>query len=190
MQTDEKTINDLVRRSRQGDNNALGDLVRSHSRLIQAVSARMTRNMQMQEDIFQEVVLRVIRGIRGFNQTCKFSTWLYRITVNVALTALAKEGGHTKTLGLDEAPEQPDGHGRSMEESLERREMFRNAMKAVLRMPEKNREIFSMFYFADTSVTEIAGQTGKSETAVKAVLFKGRKEIVKHLKKQGLWESL
>jgi predicted DNA-binding protein YlxM (UPF0122 family) len=47
-----------------------------------------------------------------------------------------------------------------------------------------------MFYFGDISVGEIAAQTGKSQTAIKAVLLKGRKEIVNYLKMQGLWESL
>ena len=190
MQIDERTVSDLVLKSQQGDKEALSDLLRSQARFIQAVAARMTRNAEGQEDIFQEVVIRVIRNIRDFKGTCKFSTWLYRITVNVSLTLLAKEGWHKKALGLDDVPEQPIVDGRSIEESMERKEMFRNALAVVMNMPEQNREIFSMFYFADTSIGEIAGYTGKSQTAIKAVLFKGRKEIVTRLKKQGLWESL
>jgi RNA polymerase sigma-70 factor (ECF subfamily) len=190
MQIDEETVNELVRRSRQGDEKALGDLLKSHARLIQSASARMTRNMQMQEDIFQEVVVRVIRGIRDFKGACKFSTWLYQITVNVTLSAIEKERWYKKTIGLDDVPELPDGHAASTEDSIERREMFRNAMEAVMKMTEQNREIFSMFYFGDITIAEIAGRTGKSPTAIKAVLFKGRKEIVERLKKQGLWEPL
>jgi RNA polymerase sigma factor (sigma-70 family) len=189
LQIDEITVSDLVLKSQQGDKAALSDLLRSQARFIQAVAARMTRNAEGQEDIFQEVVIRVIRNIRDFKGTCKFSTWLYRITVNVSLTLLAKEGWHKKALELDDVPE-PRGDSRSIEESMERKEMFRNALAVVMNMPEQNREIFSMFYFADTSIGEIAGYTGKSQTAIKAVLFKGRKEIVTRLKKQGLWESL
>jgi RNA polymerase sigma-70 factor (ECF subfamily) len=190
MELDDTAINELILRSQQGDKEALGDLLRSQARLIQSVSARMTRNIQAQEDIFQDVVVRVIRGIKDFKGTCKFSTWLYRITVNVTLTALAKEGWHKKTIGIDDVPEQQDWDALRIDESLERKEMFRNAMSVVMNMSEQNKEIFSMFYFADTSIGEIATQTGKSQTAIKAVLFKGRKEIVARLKKQGLWESL
>jgi RNA polymerase sigma-70 factor, ECF subfamily len=190
VQIEEETIRDLVCRGQKGDKDAVGKLLLAYARFIQAVSARMTRNMQMQEDIFQEVVFRVIRKIRDFRGTCKFSTWLYRITANVTLTMLAKEGWHRKTVGLDEAPEQAGGNEKTTEELLERKEMFKNARAAVMRMSERNREIFSMFYFGDIGIGEIAAQTGKSETAIKAVLFKGRKEIVTRLKKQGLWESL
>jgi RNA polymerase sigma-70 factor (ECF subfamily) len=190
VQIEEETIRDLVCRAQKGDKEAAGQVLLAHARVIQAVSARMTRNLQLQEDIFQEVVIRVIRNIRDFKGTCKFSTWLYRITANVTLTMLAKEGWHKRTVGLDEIPEPASGDERAADESLERKEKFRNAMAAVLSMNGTNREIFSMFYFGDISISEIAAQTGKSETAIKAVLFKGRKEIVMRLKKQGVWESL
>jgi RNA polymerase sigma-70 factor, ECF subfamily len=190
MQIDEKTVDGLVVRSQQGDKEALGELLRSQARFIQAVSGRMTRNTQMQEDIFQEVVIRVIRSIRDFERTCKFSTWLYRITINVTLSMVEKEGWHKRTLDLDEVPEPRGSDGTAIDERMERKEMFKRAAAAVMAMKENNREIFSMFYFGDISVSEIAAQTGKSQTAIKAILFKGRKEIVRSLKKQGLWESL
>jgi RNA polymerase sigma-70 factor (ECF subfamily) len=190
VQTDEKTIGDLVRRSQEGDKESLGNLLWSQAKFIQAVSGRMTRNLQTQEDIFQEVVVRVIRSIRDFKGTCKFSTWLYRITVNVTLSTLMKEEGPKKTLGLDEVPEPRENDGTAIDERMERREMFRTAVAAVMAMTEQKREIFSMFYFGDISIGEIAAQTGKIQTAIKAILFKGRKEVVRRLKKQRIWESL
>jgi RNA polymerase sigma factor (sigma-70 family) len=190
VQIDEQTIGDLVRRSQEGDREALGELLRSQSRFIQAVSGRIVQNPETQEDVYQEVVMRVIRNIKDFKGNCKFSTWLYRITVNATLSIIEKEGWFKKTLGLDEMPEQVDRDGKTIDERLERKDMFRNAMAAVMKMKKQNREIFSMFYFGDISVGEIAAQTGKSQTAIKAVLFKGRKEIVNYLKRQGLWESL
>lgn len=177
---------DLVVRSQQGDASALKKLLVSNSRLIHAVSARMTRNPQMQEDIFQEVVMRVIRKISDFKGNCKFSTWLYRITVNVALTFLAKEGWYKKTVGLEEVPEHAMKSEQTIEDAVDRKHALREVMALVIKMSPKNREVFSLFYFADASIDEIARQTGMSLNGIKAILFKGRKMITKHFRKKGL----
>jgi RNA polymerase sigma factor (sigma-70 family) len=177
---------ELVVRSQQGDAGALKELLVSNSRLIQAVSARMTRNPQMQEDIFQEVVMRVIRKIGDFRGNCKFSTWLYRITVNVALTFMAKEGWYKKTVGLEEVPEQAMKSEQNIEDAVDRKRALKEVMAIVLKMSPKNREVFSLFYFADASIDEIARQTGMRSNGIKAVLFKARKMITKHLRKKGL----
>jgi RNA polymerase sigma-70 factor (ECF subfamily) len=176
----------LVMQSQRGDKGALGELLRVNSRLIQSVSARLTHNPQLQEDIFQEVVIRVVRKIGEFKGNCKFSTWLYRITVNVSFSMLAKEGVHGKTVALDELPDIVHNGRPDIEETIDNRRIFKNAVSVIGTMSKNNREVFSMFYFADASLSEIAQQTGKSENAIKAILFKGRKQIMKHLKKNGL----
>lgn len=190
MSSDIQADNELIRLSQNGDRSALEKLLADHARLIQTVSGRMTRNPEMQEDIFQEVVVRVIRGIRGFKGNCKFSTWLYRITANVTLTMLEKEGWYKNMADFDETPEHGMPQGQRADETIERKDLFRHAMAAVTEMAEEKREIFSLFYFADAGIDEIARQTGKSQTAVKAVLFKGRREIAGRLKKQGLLETV
>ncbi|HUI94075.1 MAG TPA: sigma-70 family RNA polymerase sigma factor [Chitinivibrionales bacterium] len=178
--------NDLVLRSQRGETDALRKLLISNSRLIQSVTARMTRNPQMQEDIFQEVAMRVVRGIKEFKGNCKFSTWLYRITVNVALTILVKEGGYKKTVALEDVPEHALKREQTIEDSVDRDRAFGEIRSAVLEMSPKNREVFSLFYFADASIDEIAAQTGMHSNGIKAILFKGRKTITKHLRKKGL----
>jgi RNA polymerase sigma-70 factor (ECF subfamily) len=182
--------NDLIRRCQDGDKNALQDLLAANSRLIQTVSARMTRNPDLQQDIFQEVIIRVMSGIRGFKGNCKFSTWLYRITVNVTLTMLEKENWYKKMADIDDTPEHFIKQEQGPNETIERKDLFRHAMNAVTKMAPGNREIFSLFYFADASIDEISRQTGKSGNAIKAVLFKGRKEIADRLKKQGLFATV
>jgi len=179
----------LVTQSQQGDKGALGELLRANSRLIQSVSARLTRNPQLQEDIFQEVVIRVIRKIGEFKGNCKFSTWLYRVTINVSFSMMAKEGAHGKTVALDDIPDMAHNSRPDIDEAIDNGRIFKNAVSLIAAMTKNNREVFSMFYFADASLSEIAQQTGKSENAIKAILFKGRKQITKHLKKNGLLKN-
>src|SRR5271157_2158082 len=181
---------DLVAKSRSGDTQALRELLFANAGMINGVAARITRNPQLTQDIFQEVAMRVIRKIGDFKGHCKFSTWLYRITVNVTFTVLARETEHRKTTGLDDVPEQVLADDQAIEESIDRRRMFEKAVTIIEGMPEISREIFSMFYFADASLEDIAKQTGKSENAIKAILFKGRRLVTKQLKKSGMMEVL
>jgi RNA polymerase sigma-70 factor (ECF subfamily) len=190
MDGTDAAVDDLVSRAQKGDRRSLGELLSSHAQLVQRVSARITRNPQLQEDIFQETVLRVVRNIGDFKGACKFSTWLYRITINVTFSVLAKEAFYKKTVPFTEAIEQANAVDGSIEERMDRKELFRHAVDEIATMPAMNREVFSLFYFAEAGIDEISKQTGKSENAVKAVLFKGRKAIVKHLRKKGLFDSL
>jgi RNA polymerase sigma-70 factor (ECF subfamily) len=181
---------DLVARSRNGDKQALRELLFANVGIIRSVAARITRNPQLSEDIFQEVAMRVIRKINDFRGQCKFSTWLYRIAVNVTFTMLARETDHKRVTGLDDVPEQALAGDQDIEEDIDRKRMFEKAVAVITGMPENSREVFSMFYLADASLDEIAKQTGKSENAIKAILFKGRKLITSHFKKSGLMQSV
>jgi RNA polymerase sigma factor (sigma-70 family) len=102
---------------------------------------------------------------------------------------LSREGWYKKMACLDEIPEhclQDNGH---TEESVEKKRLFGHAMTVVETLSVENQEIFSLFYFADASVSEIAGQTGKSKNAVKAILFKARRAIARDMKRKGLLVS-
>jgi RNA polymerase sigma-70 factor (ECF subfamily) len=190
MDTGPDPDSDLVERSRQGDASALRELLHANARLIQSVAARLTRNPQLQEDIFQEVVMRVIRKISEFRGNCKFSTWVYRITVNVTFSMLSREGVHKNALGLDEVAEQLSGGEHGIEDTIDQKRMFKEAVSVIMGMPQNNREVFSMFYLADASLDEIAKQTGKSQNAIKAILFKGRKLITRHLRRNGMLSNV
>ncbi len=189
MNNELRVEEDLVIRSRQGDKEAIRQLLVDNSVMIRAVIAKMTRNADLQKDIFQDIVIRIINSVGGFKGNCKLSTWLYRIAVNVALTTLSKENRSKKDLNLDDAGQHVLGQDQTIELGIERKELFAQAMSVVAKMSESSRDIFSLFYFADISIDEIAKQTGKSENAIKAVLFKGRKAITEHLEKKGFLEA-
>jgi RNA polymerase sigma factor (sigma-70 family) len=183
-------IDEVVRRCQSGERSAFYELFRLHGGMIQKIAIRMTRNTEWQKDIFQDVVTQVFEKIEGFRGECKFTTWLYRITVNAALRFLQREEGPKKELLFDETigcPENPGGGALGL---LERKEALFSTTRVLSALPREQGEILSLFYFAEQSVEEIARQTGKSEGAVKAVLWKGRRAIVTTLKKQGLLKVL
>jgi RNA polymerase sigma factor, sigma-70 family len=183
-------LEDVVRRCQEGDKDSFRDLFRIHGDMIQRIAFRMTRNAELQREIFQQVAIRVIENIKAFRGTCKFSTWLYRITVNEALKVLEKERAGVREIEFEDSVNQTGNDGSPGPDALEHREMFIHAKKAIMQLPKNHQEIFSLFYFAEMSIEEIMQQTSKSKASIKSVLFKGRSRIVKNLRKQGLLDPL
>ncbi|MDZ7271599.1 MAG: sigma-70 family RNA polymerase sigma factor, partial [candidate division KSB1 bacterium] len=76
----------LIRRAQQGDSQAFDQLVRRHDRQVLSLAYDLTGNIEDAKDIYQEVFLRTYRRIQSFRFESAFSTWLYRITLNCALS--------------------------------------------------------------------------------------------------------
>ncbi len=88
MVSDEEFINRFRER---GDRAALGELLKRHLPQVRRLVFQITLNDGAADDLAQEVWLRVVRGLAGFDGRSKFSTWLYRIAKNVACTWLERE---------------------------------------------------------------------------------------------------
>lgn len=78
--------NELILKAQAGDMGAFTELVQRHDRNVLALAARYVNNVEDAKDIFQEVMIKVYRGLPGFQFRSEFSTWIHRITVNACLT--------------------------------------------------------------------------------------------------------
>ena len=75
----------LVRRVQRGDEEAFATLFQLHRKRVYSVCLSMTRDASEAEDLTQEAFLQVFRNVRTFRGDSAFSTWLYRLTVNIVL---------------------------------------------------------------------------------------------------------
>ncbi|MEU6995540.1 sigma-70 family RNA polymerase sigma factor [Streptomyces sp. NPDC046465] len=92
---------ELVSRCRTGDREAFAELAGRHRAKVYAVCLRVTGNPEDAADAVQETLTRTWRGLVGFRGTARFSTWLYRITVNAALAEVARRAARPRPAGLD-----------------------------------------------------------------------------------------
>src|SRR5580692_4362667 len=83
MVTDDEGI--LIARSRSGDWEAFAALIRMHQRMIHSLAYRMTGSAADAEDLAQETFIRAYRSLDGYRGAAKFSSWLYRIALNLCL---------------------------------------------------------------------------------------------------------
>lgn len=81
----------LIGLARDGDSEALENLIRSHQSWVYNIVLRMTGNRTEAEDITQEILVKAVTGLSGFKGQSRFRTWLYRIAAN-HLLSMKKKG--------------------------------------------------------------------------------------------------
>src|SRR4029434_8295502 len=85
------TDEELVDRSKTGDTESFNQLVRRWERPIYALAYRTLGREEDARDVTQEAFLRAYRGLRSFRGDAKFSSWLYRITLNLCRDWIRRE---------------------------------------------------------------------------------------------------
>ncbi len=91
------TDEELIEQIRKGDNRTLEELVSRYEDRVYNLAYRMLSSRQDAEDVLQDTFLNVIRGLDSFRGQSRFSTWLYRIAANAALTKIRKRSRREKS---------------------------------------------------------------------------------------------
>ncbi|HCA80320.1 MAG TPA: RNA polymerase subunit sigma-24 [Bacteroidetes bacterium] len=179
---------DLIQRAKRGDMRAFEELVFRYDKQVLTIAARYVQSSEDAKDIYQEVFLRVFRSLPKFQLRSQFSTWLFRITTNVCLSHRTKRKRHTHASIHQDADEE---HGGAIAESLrdtietdqhaEKADLAVHVKKALESLSPKQRMVFTMKYYDDYKIREIAEMTGLAEGTVKRYLFAATKKIRRSL---------
>lgn len=185
MENTVPTDNELIHEIRAGSNDALETLVSRYESRVYSLAYRMMGNKEDAEDVLQDTFLNVVRSIDGFRSRSSFSTWLYRIAANAALTKLRKRSKREKSEGefLDEVYSVKDAaHAESslvdwsdgpVERLLD--EEARQVMdEAIAELPEKYRVVFVLRDAEGMPAAEVAKILDLSIPAVKSRLHRAR----------------
>jgi RNA polymerase sigma-70 factor, ECF subfamily len=156
---------------------SFGELLNRNRNLVVNYLSRMVVNRAVAEELAQDVFIRVYRSRRTYEPTAKFSTWLYRITTNVALNYFRDEKRTQNQISLDvqdaiqirrEAQDQTP----LVEDRLVRDVVANQIRHAVQALPPKQRAAVIMHKYDDMDYTQIARVLGCSASAVKALMFR------------------
>jgi RNA polymerase sigma-70 factor (ECF subfamily) len=153
-------------------------IVERHRRAVYRLCYRFVGNHEDASDLSQDVFLRAYRALGRFRGQSSFSTWLYRIGVNVCLTRL---GGRTPATEPLDSRQHVDVNGESPSEHVLRRERERRVRAAIARLPGKQRTTLILRIYHDMSHQDIATVLGSSVGAAKANLFHALKNVKKRL---------
>jgi RNA polymerase sigma-70 factor (ECF subfamily) len=167
----------LVISIKNGDEQALEEVVKRYSNKVYNLAYHLTRDTSAAEEIMQDVFLTVISKIHTLENEAYFSTWLYRVTTNTAFGFLRKEKKFFDQTSVEDIDQEkssiydwstlPDDILLSEESSA----VLRNSIDSL---PESMRTVVIMKDVDGFKNEEIAQSLGLSVPAVKSRLHRGR----------------
>ncbi len=176
----------LMVRVRDGDADSFEILLDRHRRPVVNYLYRMVRNQAVAEELAQEVFLRVYRARNRYEPTAKFTTWLYRITTNLALNSLRDGKGEKWQQSLDAAKEDRQALEvadlrRNREQELVEDTRLQEVRHAIASLPEKQRAAVLMHKYQELDYSQIANVLDCSVSAVKSLLFRAYETLRERL---------
>ncbi|MDE6650581.1 MAG: sigma-70 family RNA polymerase sigma factor [Muribaculaceae bacterium] len=128
------------------------------------------------DDILQNVFLKAWNNLHNFRGDAKLSTWLYKIAVNESINFLNKERTRNQ-LNVEEGDDSFLLNNIQADEYFDGDELQAELLKAVAKLPEKQRIVFNMRYFDEMKYEEISEILGTSVGALKASYHHAVKKI-------------
>ncbi|HEV8653719.1 MAG TPA: sigma-70 family RNA polymerase sigma factor [Actinomycetes bacterium] len=167
---------ELVEAAQAGDRWALEELVRRTHRSVYTCALRLVGNPDDAADVTQDVYLRVVRKLSSFRHEASFTTWLNRVTTNVAMSALKRR---TRRIAVEGGVVPPDTRDPSPDpaERAETVALARRLECLVAELPEGQRQVLVLRDLYGQSTDEVADAMGLTPGAVKVRLFRARERL-------------
>src|SRR5438552_4158145 len=171
------TDEELVARSISGDNDSFNELILRWERPIYALAYRTIGREEEARDVCQETFLRAFRALPGFRGQAKFSSWLYRIALNLCRDWVRRE----RRTPIVQPPEDVDlmdlvaaaEPSESIEDLVARKDLSRAVERAMTRLPEEQRTAIVLKEYHGLTFQEIADLIGCPLSTVKTRLYQG-----------------
>ncbi len=184
------TDEELVARSARGDADSFNQLILRWERPIYALAYRVIGREQDARDVCQETFLRAFRGIAAFKGQAKFSSWLYRIALNLCRDWIRRE----RRTPVVQAPDGVDlrdlvserGPAESVEDLVSRRDMSRLIARAMQALSEEQRTAIVLKEYQGLTFQEIADLQGCPLSTVKTRLYQGLTLLRRQLEGAGV----
>ncbi len=162
---------ELMLRVKDGDAASFALLLERHRAPVIHFLYRMVQNQAVAEELAQEAFLRVYRARATYEPTAKFTTWLFRIAMHLALNSLRDGRPEKLKESLDDGLQLPDGNP-TIEQELLYRVKLDEVRRAIAALPDKQRAAVLMHKYEEMEYTQIARVLNCSESALKSLLFR------------------
>ena len=165
---------DVIERARTGDATAFRELYAQHQRQVARQLMFLVPRADL-EDVLQDVFIEVFRSIRRFEGKSAFSTWLYRVTVHVAMKSRRRQTRSRLDL-VEELPDRPDERPLPLDVSLSAERQTR--VEALLtQLSPKKRAVLVMHDLQGMEAQAIARILDTNVLTVRTRLFYARREL-------------
>ena len=183
------TDDELVARSMGGDAESFNQLILRWERPIYALAYRVIGREEDARDVCQETFLRAFRALPGFKGQAKFSSWLYRIALNLCRDWVRRE----RRTPVVQAPDDVDlldlaatrEPSESIEDLVARKDLSRSVERAMALLPDEQRTAIILKEYHGLTFQEIADLVGCPLSTVKTRLYQGLTVLRRELARTG-----
>jgi RNA polymerase sigma-70 factor (ECF subfamily) len=179
----DEDIVDLIRAGRHDD--ALARLVPAYRRRLFGLAYGILRDRAAAEDVAQEVFVKVWQAMGSYDGRARLSTWIYAIARNAAISALRKRPRATSLSDPDVSAEAELAEASSQAPESDDPQLWR----LVETLPEKQRQVVTLYYQEDRSTEEVAEMLGLPVNTVKTHLHRARARLAVALAASEEWAA-
>src|SRR5687768_10274666 len=183
------TDEELVARAKGGDADSFNQLILRWERPIYALAYRVIGREEDARDVCQDTFLRAFRALPGFKGQAKFSSWIYRIALNLCRDWIRRQ----RRTPVVQMPEDAEAIERiaardpveSIEDLVARKELSAVVAEAMAVLPEEQRTAIILKEYHGMTFQEIAELQGCPLSTVKTRLYQGLTVLRRNLEKHG-----
>ena len=182
--------NELIVLAQKGDLSAFEELIYRHDKQVLGLALKYTGNSDDAQDIYQEVFIRVFKGLPKFRFESEFSTWLFRIVTNCCIT-FKRKSSKPGYLSLDDESNYnylsgiPDEDQKSPDDMIINTEMGNSLKKAINNLSPNQKMSFLLKHNEGYKIREIAQIMKCKEGTIKKYLFDAARKLKMQL--QGIY---
>jgi RNA polymerase sigma factor (sigma-70 family) len=167
----------VIDRILAGEQNLFAGLVDRYKSYTFTIAYKILQNRPEAEEAAQDAFIKAFHHLKGFNREAKFSTWLYRIAFNTAIS-YKRKNRHT----FQSIENTVIAYGQDAEGILEKTDKKKYLGLAMARLNESDRTALSLFYLQEFSLDEIAEIMSMQANTVKVRIHRARQRVADELK--------
>ncbi len=176
---------ELIGLAQQGDPQALTQLVISQQHYVYSIAMSVLKHPEDAADLTQEAFIRLFRALPQYNGESRFTTWLYRLVVNLGRDELRRRGRQVPVLPpvleaeeLDPITAVPDDdRWADPEQALASHELRKQVRRALDQLEAHYRLVLTLYYFEDLKYTDIAEILEIPLNTVKSHIRRGKERL-------------
>jgi RNA polymerase sigma-70 factor (ECF subfamily) len=183
---------ELISQAQAGDPNALTQLVIGQQHYVYSIAMSVLKDPEDAADLTQEAFIRLFRALPQYNGESRFTTWLYRLVVNLGRDELRRRGRQVPIAppAVDEeqhdqlASVADDDRWSDPESVLDTQEMRSQVRQALDQLEEHYRLVLTLYYFEDLKYNDIAEIMDIPLNTVKSHIRRGKERLAAILETQ------
>lgn len=158
-----------------GETSAFSVLVNRYKNQSYGLALKVVKNEEDAEEVVQDALMKAYKALRKFRQDAQFSTWLYRIVYNTALTKAGKR--RIQKVPVEDYQEELEFDGKDAVNTLVNEDRKHYLHEAILTLNEEDRTIVHLYYKEEKDAKEIAEIMNMSHVNIRVRLSRIRKKL-------------